>query len=400
MASIPPSFFQFSRFGSILRIGFNIDSFKAIELDGDIIPHGGVGLYLQELLRALLALESTHEYYLIRNKPGPFPLRHPRVHSFVFPYRMLHYGIRHSGLWRDWVARRHGLDLLHEHHPDQPALRLARIPFVVTVHDLIPIIFPAKFPVRFYLIFRLYSRRNFQNAAAIISVSDHTKQDLRHYFPGLDRKVTVIPIAGQTFVGCESPAASSVKQLGLRSPYILNVSTVEPRKNHLALFDAFAKIKRKGYPHQLVCIGAMGWKTGEILEHSALKNYPEDILLLGQVDRVTLRQIYSGADLMVYPSLYEGFGLPPLEAMEFGVPVIVSRNSSLPEVLGQAARYLSASPDGNEVALAIEEVWEDAGRRQEMAHLSREQWQRFSWRKTAEETLKLYEAIHAQERMS
>jgi glycosyltransferase involved in cell wall biosynthesis len=372
-----------------MRIGFNIDSFKAIESGGEIIPYGGVGTYLQELLRAMLALESENEYYLIRNAPGPVPLRHPRVHSLVCPLSGFQHAIRHSGLWRDRIIRKYRLDLLHEHHPDQPAARIAKIPLVVTIHDLIPILFPEKFPMFFSFIFRRYIWRNMRNAAAVISVSRCTMRDLCRFHPELKNKVRVIPIAGQTFVDGDSGISPAA--MGIRKPYILNVSTVEPRKNHAALFDAFALIKENGYAHQLVCVGPWGWKTGPILRHAALVRYSKDILRIGQVDRAALRQIYQDADLMVYPTLYEGFGMPPLEAMEFNVPVIASRNSSLPETLGEAALYVSASPDGKEIAAAVREVLGDAGRRETMTRLGRAQWQRFTWENTARETLRLYE---------
>jgi glycosyltransferase involved in cell wall biosynthesis len=382
-----------------LKIGFNIDSFKASEINGEIVPHGGIGIYLQELLRAMLSLEPEHEFYLIRNKPGPIPLHHPHVHSCVFPYTLIHHGVRHSGLWREWIVHRYGLDLLHEHHPDQPALRFAKIPLIITVHDLIPLIFPEKFTARFNCIFRQYVRRNLQNADAVIAVSDNTKQDLCRYHPELAKKVNVISGAGQTFNRSRNLETLSLEDLGIRKPYILNVSTIEPRKNHGALFEAFATLKQKGYPHQLVCIGAMGWKTGQILEHPVLMQYPEDIHLPGQVTRTTLQRIYSHADLMIYPTLYEGFGFPPLEAMQFGLPVIASRNSSLPEVLGTAAYYLSPHPDGAEIARAIQEIWEDSRRRKEMVDLGYAQWQCFTWEKTAAETLECYKAVAAKRRV-
>ncbi len=375
-----------------MKIGFGIDSFKASELGGDVVPQGGVGVYLQELLRALLSLESENEYFLIRNRPGPIPISHPRVHTIVSPFRKLHHGVRHSGLWRDWVIRRYNLDLLHEHHPDQPALRFARIPLVITVHDLVPLVLPEKHTTRFNYIFRRYVWRNLKNAVVVITVSGHTQQDVCHFHPEFAGKIRVIPAAGQTFAGSPVAESSWLSSLGIRKPYILNVSTIEPRKNHEALFDAFAMAKRNGYPHQLVCIGAMGWKTDQILEHAALKQYPDDILLPGQVTRSQLQQIYSQADLMIYPSLYEGFGMPPLEAMEFRVPVIAGRNSSLPEILGAAAHYLSPRPDGSEIFQAMEILRQDVRRREEMMDLGYAQWQRFTWEKAAAETLKCYEA--------
>lgn len=381
-----------------MKIGLNIDSFKANAVDGDIVPQGGVGVYLQELLQAMLLLEAKHEYFLIRNKAGPLPIDHPRVHACISPYKMLHHGVRHSGLWRDWVIWRKGLDILHEHHPDQPAARFARIPLVVTVHDLVPLILPEKHTTHFNYIFRRYIWRNLRNAAVVIAVSKHTKRDVLHFHPELEGKIRVIPIAGQTFARDPDGEPSGRTSIGIRKPYILCVATIEPRKNHEALFDAFALARRKGYPHQLVCIGAMGWKARGILEHPVLKRYAGDILLAGQVSRVQLRQIYRQADLMVYPTLYEGFGMPPLEAMEFRVPVIASRNSSLPELLGTAARYLSPRPDGSEIFRAMEEIWQDAGRRKEMTDTGYSQWRRFTWEKTAAETLECYESAAAMRR--
>ena len=378
-----------------MKIGFNIDSFKATECGGDTIPHGGVGVYLQELLQAMLSIESQNEYWLIRTKTGPVPLQHPRVHAVSFPPGACHHAVRHSGLWRDWIVRSHRLDLLHEHHPDQPAIRFSGVPRIVTVHDLIPFIFPDKFPIRFRLIFKTYCRGNLRGAETVICVSRSTQRDLHRFYPEVGEKACVIPIAGQSLDRGVPPDAPQLSALGIRGPYLLNVSTIEPRKNHAALLDAFAILKRKGYKHQLVCVGALGWKTQPILDHPVLKAYADDILLPGPVERSMLKRIYQGADAMVYPTLYEGFGLPPLEAMAFGIPVIASRNSSLPDTLGAAAYYLSAAPDGGEIAEAVQTLLRDAERRKKMADLGRAQWRRYTWGKTAEQTLRLYEAVAA-----
>ena len=378
-----------------MKIGILTDKFVSTCIGGEQVPAGGVSVYIQHLMQALVQTdEGAHEYYLLRSSSGPAPLVHPRVHSISLPLacRWPSVFVRHSGIWRDMNAHRLGLDLIHEPVPDESALRYCRYPLVVTVHDLIPLIHPDKFILKHRWVFQFYGGRNIRRADAIIAASESTRRDLIRFFPASVWKVTVIPLAGQDLdVGAGEPV--DLTRYGISGPYILCVATLEPRKNHRALFDAYSVLKEKGFPHKLVCVGATGWKTSGILSHNALKTHASDIVLLGQVGRWDLGSLYRHASVFVFPSIYEGFGLPPLEALGAGVPVIAAGNSSLPEVLGQAALYLSANPDGEEIAGAIIRLLGDEALRRDLAQKGRLQYQRFSWSKTAAETLAVYRHV-------
>jgi len=221
-------------------------------------------------------------------------------------------------------------------------------------------------------------------------MSENTRLDLGRRFPGTAGKSTVIPLAPQRLPG---DTGSPLEALGIRKPYLLSVSTLEPRKNHAALFDAVGILQARGYMYQMVCVGGMGWKMREILSHPALRDHRERIVFTGVVDTGTLGRLYRCADCFVYPTFYEGFGLPPLEALACGVPAVVSRNSSLPEVLGDAPYWLSARPNGEEIATAVMELSGRPELRQERIDRGYAQASRYDWKRTALETLSVYTRV-------
>lgn len=376
-----------------MRIGIVIDSYSERIVNDKIVPqNGGIGVYLIELITGLLDADEVNEYFLIRNRPLSIPfIEHPRLHYVQFPLRnKLHLIARYFGLWRDWAVKNYHLDLVHEVIPCETCFRWASYPLVITVHDVIPLHHPEWFTSKTNRAFRLFIKSNVKKAAAIVSVSQATANELNYYFPGSLDRTRVIPIGYQK-ISPKSGEEASLINWGITKPYLLIVSTIEPRKNHLALFKAFAEFKKLGYPHLLVCAGTLGWKTENIIKSLSSHPYEKDIILTGLADPELLSSLYRQADIFIYPTLYEGFGIPPLEAMAAGTTVLASDNSSIREVLGDAPFYLSHAPDSKDILRGILKVISSPDERMNKIQLGYLQSSRFSWGKTARETLAVYQ---------
>jgi glycosyltransferase involved in cell wall biosynthesis len=177
----------------------------------------------------------------------------------------------------------------------------------------------------------------------------------------------------------------------IHPPYLLFVGTLEPRKNLVRLIRAYRRAAASGIPHPLVLAGPLGWHHQQLHRELALRG-PGEVILTGELDTDELDALYRHAAAFVYPSLYEGFGLPVLEAMTRGLPVITSNTSSLPEVAGEAA--LQVDPASiREIAAAIETLLGDTALREKLASRGRARAERFSWDETARLTLQVYEKV-------
>lgn len=377
-----------------MRIGLVIDVLNSFcsELEETMPARSGIEVYLFELLKALSRANNEHQYFLLRSRamPGPWP-EEISGELVDFPLKRLCPYARHSAAWREWAVLHHRLDVLHEVTPNETCWRFSNYPLVVTVHDVMPWLYPHWFTWKNRTTFKLFAKSNLNRARTIISVSEHSARDLLQIMPHLAPKIKVIPIAGQILE--ENKGSKALVSYGVNRPFILNVSTIEPRKGHLAMFEAMEIIKSCGYSLQLVCVGSQGWHTGDIMNHPFYLDNRQDIIFTGSVDAPTLKLFYENAELFLYPSLYEGFGIPPLEAMEAGLPVVASRNSSIPEVLGDAAYYLGPKPGGREIASALIDLLSSPGKKEHFQSMSLEQARCFNWMRTAEQTLRVYEEL-------
>jgi glycosyltransferase involved in cell wall biosynthesis len=281
------------------------------------------------------------------------------------------------------------LDVLHAPStvsvpPAGPGQRL-----VVTVHDLAFLVTPQYFPREWRALLRLGLRAAVRRADAIVTPSRNTAEDLltrTHVDPA---KVHVIPLAAG---GSDGAAGDEVlSRLKVHPPYLLFVGTLEPRKNLVRLIRAYRRAAATGIPHALVLAGPLGWHHQHLHREIALRG-PGEIVLTGEVPEPDLDPLYRFAAAFVYPALYEGFGLPVLEAMTRGVPVITSSTSSLPEVAGEAA--LGVDPGSvREIAAAIEAVATDPALAQKLATRGRARADRFSWDETARLTAQVYQKV-------
>ncbi len=271
-------------------------------------------------------------------------------------------------------------------------LALAR-PGVVTVHDVAFLHFPEHYPAakRWYLQFM--TALSVRRAARVIAVSEATRRDLVLAYGLAPEKVTVVPNGIDPTWG-RVPSEELARwraERGLPERFLLYVGTIQPRKNLVTLLEALARLPSEiDWP--LYVVGARGWKDSPVYRALERLGIARRVVFVGYASPEELRYWYSAATLFVYPSLYEGFGLPVLEAMACGTPVITSDRSALPEVAGEAA--LSVDPtDATALAAAIACLARDERRRAALAQAGQVRAGAFRWERTAAETVAVYEAV-------
>ncbi len=285
------------------------------------------------------------------------------------------------------VARREGIDLLHNMAFVGPVA--STCPFIVTVHDLSFLFYPHSFrPLRrSYL--RLFARISVRRARRVIAVSESTKRDLVETYGISPAKIDVVHngVDGSFQPLPSDQVAAFRRQKGLPDRFVLFVGTLEPRKNIVGLLDAYAKLPEGRPP--LVLVGGKGWFYDEIFCRVEALGLNNEVRFAGFVPTEELPLWFNAADLFVYPSMYEGFGLPPLEAMACGTAVITSTTSSLPEVVGQAGQLVDPT-DSDALAAAMSKVLGDRDLRREMEAAGLEQAAGFSWGEAARKTVDSY----------
>jgi glycosyltransferase involved in cell wall biosynthesis len=267
---------------------------------------------------------------------------------------------------------------------------------VLTVYDLIPVLYKEKFTSSIYNNFIASINSINTNKDYILAISQNTKNDLCNHLAIDPERVFVTPLAaGENFYPAQNLSAmqATLKRHSIpSSPYLLSLCTLEPRKNLAFLVSAFVALiqENPNLDINLVLVGAVGWKTQSLFTY--LERHPHlkhRIILAGYIPDSDLSAIYSGALAFVYPSIYEGFGLPPLEAMQCGVPVITSNTSSLPEVVGDAGIMIDPTDEGA-LCQAMLDLINNETLRTELSQKGLERAKQFSWAKCAEQTVNVY----------
>jgi glycosyltransferase involved in cell wall biosynthesis len=282
------------------------------------------------------------------------------------------------------------------HSPDYVLPPLRRGKKLVTIHDLSFLRYPegAEPSLRRYLSTAV--PRSVDKADLILADSESTRRDVVELLGVPLSKVEVLyPGVDEAFRPVEdSRALAEMRELyRLSRPFLLTVGTLEPRKNIVALLEAYAELRRgKDFDHQLVIAGGLGWRYEGIFSRVAELSLEESVSFLNYVPDEHLPALYSLADALVFPSLYEGFGLPPLEAMACGTPVVTSNGSSLPEVIGDAGLMVAAE-DSGALADAIRRLLEDSDLRQELVGKGMSRAARFSWQDSGERLIGIYRRL-------
>lgn len=357
---------------------------------------GGNETYIRNLIKALAEIDGRNSYTLylagaavaeqwrdgfckqypnfeIRSLPPPTPLVRVPVALAV-------------------ELRLRPVDLIHVQYTAPP---FCPVPIVATIHDLAFEHLPETFTRRGSLQLKLTVRRTARKAARIATVSEYSRQDILRTYELPPEKVVV------TYNGVEphfSPRPNSAdessqirRRFGVERDYILAVGSLQPRKNLIRLIRAYVRLRSQdpGFEYQLVIVGRKLWLADEIFDEVKKQKWANDVVLTGYVADEDLPALYRSATAFVYPSIFEGFGLPPLEAMACGTPVVTSNTSSLPEVVDDAALLINPY-DEQDLSNALTRIAGDELLRARLRKQGIEQAKKFTWREAAEKTLQIY----------
>jgi glycosyltransferase involved in cell wall biosynthesis len=364
----------------MLRIGLDISIIS--------FNQAGTGIYTRQLKEAILGLDGKIELEL-------FSVNQQRDMSSRKTVRS-----RLDTLYRDliWMhvqlpllAKRSRVDLLHV--PTGIIPIRTSCPVVLTIHDITPFRMPDFFPSWQRLYFRTLGIRSADKANRILTISENSKKDIVTQFSIPSEKITVTPLAAASeFRPLPTDKTDEIRQRYGLGRFILTVGTIEPRKNLIRLLEAFALLKKGGNSIKLIHAGPFGWLNEEVKHTITTLGLQDSVRFLGRVPLDDLVGLYNMADLFVFPSLYEGFGLPVLEAMSCGCPTITSNISSLPEVAGDAAILVDPYKIDT-LAAAIDEVLNDRNLSKKMRASGLERSKLFSWQRCAQETLAVYHQV-------
>ncbi len=364
-----------------------------IAIDAHSVGTGLAGneTYAANLVESLAALDAAHRYTVYVTRQAAFERFHGR-----WPHVSVRRTLPHTPLVRipftlSAELRRRPVDLLHVQYTAPP---LAPCPVVATIHDLSFEHLPETFKRRSRMQLRLTVRRTARRAAHVIAPSEHTRRDLIKSYGLSPDRVSVIPLAAAPhFQPASATEIERVRNVyAIRGGYILAVGSIQPRKNLARLIRAYSDLRRaRGGSKlpQLVIVGKQAWLYGETLRAIEEEGARDGTTLTGYVSESDLPALYSGALCFVYPSFFEGFGLPPLEAMRCGTPVVTGNLTSLPEVVGNAGLLVDPFDTGA-IRDAIARLIDDAALRAELSARGLQRALAFDWRDTARMTLQVY----------
>lgn len=350
----------------------------------------GIGRYLEQLLAALPNAAGRDELVVYAGRgvtPPNQSLSKAWKETLVPTHRAsVRVAWEHTSL--PLLARRDRLTLFHGAVNVVP--RLMPCPSVVTIHDLAFLRWPEQVPSRRYQYLSREVKSGTARASRVIAISESTKADVVELLGISPERVSVthLGVDPRFRLAMEDEKRTFRTRASVQKPYILAVGNLEPRKNLPGLLRAFSLLSND-FPHDLILVGAEAWLAGDI--HATIERLKLSgrVRMTGFVDDADLPLWYGCADLFAFPSLYEGFGLPPIEAMACGVPVVTSNVSSLPEVVGDAAIMVNPLSD-EEIASAMSCLLSDESLASAMTVKGLERAKQFTWEQTADQTMAIY----------
>lgn len=353
----------------------------AIDVQTTLGQKSGFGYYVKNLVENLEKNDSQNEYFLATPK---------ETHDLSTPQRFI---------WDQFAfpkrAKKVKVDILHQPCFSAPLFYRGKV--IVTCHDIISILFPKNLPLWSRLFYSKWMPFSYRRADMIIADSERTKKDIIKYLKIDPGKIKVIYLATSTDFKSvkDKNIIDTVKnKYKTGQKYFIHVGTLEPRKNLSFLVKAFSHAVKEGIDENLVIVGKKGWYYAGLFQLVTVLGLKNRVIFTGYADESDIPVLYSGATALTFPSLYEGFGFPPLEAMSCGTPVISSNTSSLPEVVGEAGILI---PPKNEKIWADKMIQVSINKKlaQELSKKGLIQAKKFSWEKTAKETVQVYQEVNS-----
>lgn len=353
----------------------------------------GLGRYVERLVENLEKIDKENEYIIFLRKEN-WDYYTPKVSNFKkvladYPW----YSLKEQTMM-PLAIRREKLDLVHFPHFNIPIF--CPVKFVATIHDLILLQFPTPrattlgpllYKIK-YLAYRIVIGLGLRRAEKVITVSECTKKELVKFFKTDPKKIEVTYEAcdGVEYGQLKIPEKKNLAKFKITKPYLLYVGNAYPHKNLEGLLKIFPKLN---LGCQLVLVGKEDYFYKRMKKEIRGKPIEKDVVFTEFVSEATLADLYRNARLYVFPSFVEGFGLPGLEAMSYGLPVVASNSSCLPEIYGEAAVYFNPKSE-NDIVEKIRFAWNDESARKKLVAAGFEQVKKYQWGRLAEETLQIY----------